>query len=352
MPFLRNAWYVAATSEEVTRTPMARTLLGDPVMLYRTQAGGAAALSDKCPHRFAPMHLGRLDGDVIACPYHGLGFDEQGQCVLNPHGDITPPNARLRRYPSLERQGMVWLWFGDADPDFASMPDFIELDSDEGRRTIGGYMSVRAHFSLAIDNLLDLTHSGYLHGGSVSVPATDALPVATSGIDESGVFSKFVTSNVHAPGHWRKTWGERLCDYHRLVLWSAPSRVTTQIGCSPPDEPIEHGLSTIARHLLTPETDRSSHYFWRHTRTHDLDPQGDEHIRRFIEKAFVTEDEPMIAACQEYMGTADLFSLRPVILPTDRASVLVHRTLAKLQHEENVSKQKVPNLTGGEVCQT
>ena len=158
--------------------------------------------------------------------------------------------------------------------------------------------------------------------------------MSTSGADGDGVFAKFITRNVSAPGHWRRTWGERACDYHRLVRWTAPGRVTTQIGCSPIDEPIEAGMSTIARHLLTPGGDRSTHYFWRHTRTYNLDASGDDHIRGFIEQAFIHEDEPMIAACQAYMGTDDLFSLRPVLLPTDRASVLARRSMAKLQREE------------------
>ena len=70
--YLHDNWYVAAFAEEVTRVPLRRTLLDESVVLYRTEASGAVALSDVCPHRRAPLHLGRLFGDVIACPYHGL----------------------------------------------------------------------------------------------------------------------------------------------------------------------------------------------------------------------------------------------------------------------------------------
>ncbi len=65
MPFLRNAWYVAAWSNEVTRAPFHRTILNEPVLMYRREAGDAVAIADRCAHRFAPLHQGKLIGDAI-----------------------------------------------------------------------------------------------------------------------------------------------------------------------------------------------------------------------------------------------------------------------------------------------
>jgi phenylpropionate dioxygenase-like ring-hydroxylating dioxygenase large terminal subunit len=118
--YLHDNWYVAAFAEEVTRVPLRRTLLDESVVLYRTEAGGAVALSDVCPHRRAPLHLGRLHGDVIACPYHGLRFDPSGKCVHNPNFNNPAPAIRAKRYPAVERDDMIWLWMGaeeNADPD-------------------------------------------------------------------------------------------------------------------------------------------------------------------------------------------------------------------------------------------
>jgi nitrite reductase/ring-hydroxylating ferredoxin subunit len=49
--YIQESWYVAAFAEEVTRVPLRRTLLDESVVLYRTEAGSAVALSDVCPHR-------------------------------------------------------------------------------------------------------------------------------------------------------------------------------------------------------------------------------------------------------------------------------------------------------------
>jgi len=109
MKFLRNAWYVAGWADEInTQELFHRRILGEDVLIYRTSAGSPAAIADRCPHRFAPLHLGKLVGDVVQCPYHGLQFDRSGACVANPHGPV-PKAARIRHYPVLERFSAVWI---------------------------------------------------------------------------------------------------------------------------------------------------------------------------------------------------------------------------------------------------
>ena len=57
--FIKNAWYVIATPEEVGRTPLARTVCGDEIVLFRTEGGEVAALHDECPHRRYPLSKSR-----------------------------------------------------------------------------------------------------------------------------------------------------------------------------------------------------------------------------------------------------------------------------------------------------
>jgi phenylpropionate dioxygenase-like ring-hydroxylating dioxygenase large terminal subunit len=94
--YLRNAWYVAAWSDDLADGQLlARTILKKPVVLYRKSDGNVAALEDRCPHRFAPLHMGKIvNGDAVQCPYHGLEFDSSGACVLNLTGRRTFPRAR------------------------------------------------------------------------------------------------------------------------------------------------------------------------------------------------------------------------------------------------------------------
>ncbi|MDB5717660.1 MAG: Vanillate O-demethylase oxygenase subunit, partial [Sphingomonas bacterium] len=117
MTYLRNCWYAAAWPHEVSEAPLARKLLDHHVVLYRTTDGVAHALEDRCPHRFAPLSMGRLIDDQLQCPYHGLRFGTDGACVYNPHYDALPRAAKVASYPLLDRYGMLWIWMGDEPAD-------------------------------------------------------------------------------------------------------------------------------------------------------------------------------------------------------------------------------------------
>ena len=110
--FLRNRWYVAAFSEDLAGKPLGRTLLGEPVVLFRLADGAPVALEDRCVHRQAPLSLGEVVGDALRCSYHGLCFDATGACVRVPGQRAIPPGARVRAYPVAESQGFVFVWIG------------------------------------------------------------------------------------------------------------------------------------------------------------------------------------------------------------------------------------------------
>ena len=113
--FVRNAWYIAAWSDEVVERPLGRRILGEPVVLFRDSAGAIAVLQDRCCHRGAPLSLGDVVPRGIQCGYHGLVFDSAGQCVLVPGDHKVPPGARVRAYPAVEQDAFVWVWMGDPE---------------------------------------------------------------------------------------------------------------------------------------------------------------------------------------------------------------------------------------------
>jgi phenylpropionate dioxygenase-like ring-hydroxylating dioxygenase large terminal subunit len=108
MAYLRNAWYLAAwylaawSSQLRTSELFQRRLLDEPLVLYRLTNGAPVALQDRCPHRVAPLHMGKIVGDALQCPYDGLRFSASGNCVLNPHGPL-PAAARIRSFPVVAR---------------------------------------------------------------------------------------------------------------------------------------------------------------------------------------------------------------------------------------------------------
>jgi phenylpropionate dioxygenase-like ring-hydroxylating dioxygenase large terminal subunit len=120
----RNAWYVAGWSSEVNRELRERRILGEPIVLFRTEGGVPVALDGRCPHRRYPLAQGTLIGDEIQCGYHGFTFDASGACTHIPSAERIQPGMRVGAYPLVERWRWIWIWMGDperADP--ALIPD-------------------------------------------------------------------------------------------------------------------------------------------------------------------------------------------------------------------------------------
>jgi nitrite reductase/ring-hydroxylating ferredoxin subunit len=127
-----------AYDNEIGRKPPGRTVLGEPVVLFRKQDGTPVALEDRCVHRHLPLSMGRLVGDTLQCHYHGLRYDGAGACVMVPGQDTIPPGARVKTYPVVERYRWLWIWMGDparADP--AGIADFHWLDDPAWGATVG-----------------------------------------------------------------------------------------------------------------------------------------------------------------------------------------------------------------------
>src|SRR5437667_7072837 len=122
---LRNAWYIAAWADEVARQPLGRRICNEPIVLFRDRTNRVAALADRCCHRAAPLHMGSVVEDGIQCGYHGLVIDGSGRCVRIPGQERVPEEARVRRYPAVEKDQLVWVWLGDpAKADAARIVDF------------------------------------------------------------------------------------------------------------------------------------------------------------------------------------------------------------------------------------
>ena len=115
MTYLRNCWYMAGWSTELAPNgKLARTFLDEPIVIFRNAQGKPGALVDRCPHRFAPLSLGRVCEGAIQCAYHGLRFDGAGACVDNPHGRVTS-GMTTRSFPMAEAHRILWIWMGDPE---------------------------------------------------------------------------------------------------------------------------------------------------------------------------------------------------------------------------------------------
>lgn len=330
MTFARNAWYCAALAGEVTNRLMARRILGDPILLTRDSTGAVRAIGDRCPHRFAPLHQGVREGDVVECPYHGLRFDLSGGCVHNPHGQGRIPGAaRVPSYPVCESDGVVWLWPGDpalADP--ADIPDLLLIDRGD-RAPVGGHLEMPVDYRLVLDNLMDLSHAAYIHAGTLS--PSRAHRESNYDSDERSVRVHTVMRDVETPSSQALYFQSPRGDYHSDIEWVFPGTLRQRLAMTDTGADADAGAVTRNAHLITPETERSTHYFWIHTRNRLMDDTAvDDRTHAIITNAFRNEDEPMMHACQDYMDGQEFFSLQPLYLETDFAGTRCRRTLERL----------------------
>lgn len=336
MTFLQNTWYMAGWADEVGQeTLLSRTILSQRIVFYRDTGGAVRALADRCSHRFVPLSMGQRHGDELQCPYHGLRFGPDGQCVRNPHGDgRIAPNAAIRAYPVEEAGMMLWIWMGDAalaDP--ALIPDCSVLAAAPETGRMHGMLHVAANYQLLSDNILDLSHVDYLHantlgGGSISRSSATVAEAArtvtiTWQVDSDTVPPAFAGEmpDPAAPAKQRTQ-----------VVWTAPSAMALTIEIERPEDiPVE----ARAFHIMTPETPTTTHYFFANCRNfRKEDAAYNAVVTEVVTHVFTDEDKPMVEAQQRAMGTADLMDLRPLVLSPDMGAIRARRKLAAMIRAE------------------
>jgi len=336
--YVRNAWYVAAWDHEVTRTMQRRILLDEPVLLFRKDDGTPVALEDRCCHRQAPLSMGKLVGNIVECPYHGLQFDASGQCVKVPSQDLVPKTARVKTYPVIERNQWIWIWMGEpAKADPALIEDFHYLD-DPAWRFGGSYLHVDANYLLVVENLLDTTHLPFLHPTSLG---TDAFARSEFEVTREGdrvKVTRWLMNELPAPFH--KKMGEfpdgMKVDRWQIANFAPPCFVKLDVGSSPVGTGARqgdrsHGMNMWNLNAITPETAKTAHYFFAQAYNFKVDQKWiAEVIRAQVVGAFL-EDMGMIKAQQKNM---DLGPSPVVNLGQDKAWIIMRQIVERLVKEE------------------
>ena len=324
--FLENRWYQLAWAEELADgAVLSRQVVGIPMVAFRTASGDIAVLDNRCPHRFAPLNEGKREGDTIACPYHGLVFNAAGLCVHNPHGAATS-SLNVTSYPVLERYKAVWIWIGKNSPDESVLPDLSFIDATPETAQLRLYTLVAANYELLSDNIMDLSHADYLHANSLG----------------SGFNTRAKSTMEEYPDHFSIAWRSDSDEPPPVFHMESPAKLWTEVDWYPPalmvlragGHPVgkpEQGIDSLNLHNLTPETATTTHYFTCNARSFLVDDADfTAMLRDQLIHAFQFEDKPMIEKIQRQMGTPDLWSLEPKMLPIDKGAVQARRRLAKL----------------------
>ena len=326
--FMTNCWQVAAYSTEVSRAVLKRMITDIPLILWRTEAGETVAMQDRCPHRWAPLSLGKLDGDVVQCGYHGMRFGPDGACRYIPGQDMIPPGAKVPVYSTVEKYTFVWVWMGDAalaDP--ALVPDFHWMD-DPAWATAAGYHFIRADYRFIVDNLLDLSHETFVHPETIGTEAVADSPADVTTIDRTTVRVHRDMKASTAPPQFVALAGfTGPIDRWQTTLYTPPGFCVIEVGAVPAGSgDAARGFEGRVLNLITPATAKSSHYFWAHARNIRRDDATlTDVIRTSIVETF-NQDKVVLEAQQieaDRVGTVD----PGVVLRIDAGPVRGRRVL-------------------------
>lgn len=305
--FIRNAWYAGAWDHELTETNMlSRKLLGETLLLYRLADRSVSVLRDRCSHRFAPLSIGRREGDLVRCMYHGLVFNPDGKCTDEPGRKGASPNTDVRSYPAIERHRLVWIWMGDpamADP--ATIPD-CSVQTDPAWACDPRYVHFEADYRLILDNLLDFSHLTFVHentlGGSKRIAETKpklertqlGVQLTRWYLDEPSIapyldgFSTF-----EGPvDRWHIYHLSTLGNVFVMDSGSAPAGTGAPSGTR-----VDEAMQFVATHIATPEDGRNTHFFWSYSHNFRIgDPAftqmlSDRILEGFMEDKFFIEHQ-------------------------------------------------------------
>ncbi|MEO0367183.1 MAG: aromatic ring-hydroxylating dioxygenase subunit alpha [Pseudomonadota bacterium] len=334
LPFVFNHWYVAGLSSEFTEEPVARTLLNRSLVFYRTKAGEVVAMQNRCLHRSFPLSEGYLEGDDLVCRYHGIRYAPDGQIRRIPCQDQTS-KKKLRTYKLKEVGAFVFIWMGEAEEaDESTFPE-VDFLADPGFRTLLGTVPLEGNYLLLMENLNDLTHFAYLHKDTFSFDDDFFdLPTQVEKTDK-GVWCNRIDRNRESalralPPQYHELAGDKpverwdggMCVSPGVFQGYAP----TYIGAE--DDPERKVFKQHIMHYTTPETEKTSHYWWSVSLDFELEnDMYHEMMTAHLGKGF-DEDKWAVQKMQQLLDN-DQIDFNEMVIAGDQAGLLYRKVMLK-----------------------
>ena len=313
--FPKNAWYVAATPNEIDEKPLGRKICGESMVFYRGVQGQPVALEDFCPHRGAPLSLGFVKDGNLVCGYHGLEMGCEGKTIAMP-GQRVRGFPAIRSFPVVERYGFVWVWPGQADKASEDLIPKFEFFDNPAWAYGGGLYHIACDYRLMVDNLMDLTHETYVHASTIGQKEIDEVPCVTKTEGDHVTTSRFM-ENITAPPFWKMALrGNKLADDVPVDRWqichfTPPSHVMIEVGVAHAGHGGYHAPDNVKAYsvvvdFITPETETSIWYFWG------------------MARKFQPQDAALTASIRE--GQGKIFSEDLQMLELQQKNLLAHPT--------------------------
>ncbi|MBM3606848.1 MAG: aromatic ring-hydroxylating dioxygenase subunit alpha [Alphaproteobacteria bacterium] len=349
MSYLRNAWYVAAVDEELTAgeqaRPLARTIMDEPVVLWRKRDGAVAAIEDRCCHRHLPLSLGAVLGEHIRCGYHGLEYDAAGKVVVIPGQLHIPSTAQVKTYRVIEKWNFIWIWMGEAAlADETLIPNVFWADHPQWKFTRQAVQHLKCDYRLIADNVLDATHLTYVHASTIGASSITEIEPAVEYSPDHVRVSRWMLNRPPPPAYAKAGGFTGNADRLAAIEYRVPNFCVNfancyDPGCGGPDGDIAksgHSIELVAISLPTPETATTCHYFFAFARSFGFDdPQTEQFFGPGMRKVF-EEDFVILEAQQARMNA---FPDAPQIdIKVDLGPNLHRRILARRIEAERLAQ--------------
>jgi vanillate O-demethylase monooxygenase subunit len=318
--------------------------------MFLTASGKPAAMHGVCPHRYYPLALGRVVGETIQCNYHGFRFDGQtGACAQIPSQNEAPKAFRQRIYPVIIHGEWLWIWPGDpALADEALLPPLERAGWSENWTVLTGpTFLAEGRAQLLVENLLDLTHVGFLHATALEAEGLGAVDIQVREAPE-GIYASRDGRGPWIEGFYDLVYGSRhrfegLHDYKGGTWYYSPGYIRTWVEIAGIDDrevidPEVFG-SIYFQHLVTPATKGSVHYFSAVSRNYRRDDPEFDRTMIAVDAAVRQQDVDAIRLVEQQLNRP--WTLVPELLSkADVGAIKVRRQIQGLLDREAAGRPK------------
>ncbi len=365
--FEQTCWHPVAQVGDLGAKPLAVSLLGQRLVLWRDDGGAAHAWDDRCPHRGASLSLGCVragpDGAQLECAYHGWRFGSGGQVVGVPAlpGFVPPASHRAKVYAVAEAYGLLWVCLQpdatdatdvtdatdatDAADSPASIPAFAaEADARLRKVNCGPYL-VATSAPRIVENFLDMAHFGFVHehwlGSREHTAIADYSVVSTpTGLLATGCKAWQPRSSVHAEGGAEVEYTYEVNAPYTAILTKVPLAPETPVASPPQGGSVRLGSGPAAAEAssfalqelresialficpLTPETSQ----VWFRLAMNDFE-SPDAKLQAFQHTIF-TQDQPVLESQRPHcLPISDHAPVRELHSAADRSATAYRRYL-------------------------
>jgi phenylpropionate dioxygenase-like ring-hydroxylating dioxygenase large terminal subunit len=191
---LKNHWYLICPLKDIGKQMIAKTILGENLIIFKDETGKIVALEDRCCHRNVQLSLGYLQNGKAVCGYHGWEYNGAGHCVKIPSQlpeTKIPPTAKIKSYPVSLVNNWVWLFMGNLDrEERVPPPDITEMG--QWPYTYKSHI-FKGDLESVAESLIDPYHVAFTHRNSIGsfmgqieeFPADFNLTVVEDGLEGS-----------------------------------------------------------------------------------------------------------------------------------------------------------------------